>query len=46
MARMAPKKYGDKITQEHQGPDGGPLTTLTRIELVAAPFPQPDEAVR
>lgn len=25
MARMAPKKYGDKITQEHQGPDGGPL---------------------
>ena len=25
MARMAPKKYGDKITQEHQGADGGPL---------------------
>jgi len=25
MARMAPKKYGDKITQEHTGQDGGPL---------------------
>jgi hypothetical protein len=25
MARMAPKKYGDKITQEQTGPDGGPL---------------------
>ena len=25
MARMAPKKYGDRITQEHTGNDGGPL---------------------
>lgn len=25
MSKMAPKKYGDKITQEHQGPDGGAL---------------------
>lgn len=25
MARMAPKKYGDRVTQEHQGADGGPL---------------------
>jgi len=25
MARMAPKKYGDKVVQEHQGPDGGPV---------------------
>ena len=33
MARMAPKKYGDKITQEHQGPDGGPIQ-VSRIELV------------
>lgn len=24
-ARMAPKKYGDKITTEHTGPDGGPI---------------------
>ena len=36
MARMAPKKYGDKITQEVTGKDGGPVETVTRIELVPA----------
>lgn len=25
LARMAPKKYGDKVTQEHTGADGEPL---------------------
>lgn len=25
-AKLMPKKYGDKITQEHTGPDGVPLT--------------------
>ena len=40
MARMAPKVYGDKVTQELQGPDGGPVSTITRIELVAAPIPE------
>jgi len=34
MSKMAPKKYGDKVTNEVTGPDGGPLQ-LTRIELVA-----------
>ena len=34
MARMAPKKYGDKITQEVSGPDGAPIQ-VNRIELVA-----------
>ena len=24
-ARMAPKKYGDRVMQEHSGPDGGPM---------------------
>jgi hypothetical protein len=24
-SKMAPKKYGDKITQEHTGADGGPV---------------------
>jgi hypothetical protein len=39
-ARMSPRKYGDKITQEHTGPDGGAIKQeITRIELVAAPFP-------
>ena len=40
MARMAPKVYGDKVTQELQGPEGGPVSTITRIELVAAPIPE------
>jgi hypothetical protein len=40
MARMAPKVYGDKVTQELQGPDGGPVSTITKIELVAAPIPE------
>lgn len=38
-ARMSPKKYGDKVTQEISGPDGGAVATITKIELVAAPFP-------
>lgn len=33
MARMAPKKYGDKVTQEHTGPGGGPVQ-VQRIERV------------
>ena len=40
MARMAPKVYGDKVTQELQGPDGGAISTITKIELVAAPIPE------
>ncbi|WP_035977455.1 hypothetical protein [Bradyrhizobium sp. th.b2] len=39
-ARLAPRKYGDKITQEVTGADGGPIKSeVTRIELVAAPIP-------
>jgi hypothetical protein len=33
MARMAPKKYGDKITQEVTGSDGGPVQ-VQKIERV------------
>lgn len=25
LSKLAPKKYGDKITQEHTGQDGGPM---------------------
>jgi hypothetical protein len=31
MARMAPKKYGDKITQEVTGADGAPLVPIINI---------------
>jgi len=27
MGKCAPKKYGDKVTQEHTGPNGGPIET-------------------
>ena len=25
MARMSPRKYGDRVAMEHSGPDGGPI---------------------
>jgi hypothetical protein len=31
-AKLAPKKYGDRLTQEHTGPDGGPIL----MEQIAA----------
>ncbi|MHC2462104.1 terminase small subunit-like protein [Bradyrhizobium embrapense] len=39
-ARLAPRKYGDRVLQEHTGADGGAIKQeVTRIELVAAPMP-------
>lgn len=32
-SKLLPKKYGDKITQEHTGADGGPVQ-VQRIERV------------
>jgi hypothetical protein len=37
MARMAPKKYGDKVTQEHVGDPEKPVHTVARIERVIVP---------
>lgn len=34
-ARMNPKKYSEKQMLEHSGPDGGPIETVTKIELVS-----------
>lgn len=31
MARMAPKKYGDKVTQEITGADGAPLVPIINL---------------
>lgn len=41
MARMAPKKYGDRVVNELTGPEGGPiqvdaLTTAQRARALAA----------
>ncbi len=32
LSKLVPKKYGDKVTQEHTGADGGAI--LTRVENV------------
>ena len=29
LGKLAPKKYGDKVTQEHTGAGGGPIQTQT-----------------
>lgn len=33
-ARMAPKKYGDRIAQEISAPGGGPVEVVTKVEIV------------
>lgn len=35
LARMAPKKYGDKIETTVQGPDGGPVKNETTVTITA-----------
>lgn len=30
-ARLRPKEYGDKVQQEHSGPDGGPIIVSTGV---------------
>ena len=32
-AKLAPKKYGDRILNEHTGADGGPIRTETTVDL-------------
>jgi oligoribonuclease (3'-5' exoribonuclease) len=34
-AKLKSRKYGDKVTQEHSGPNGGPIRAeVTRVERV------------
>lgn len=42
-SKLQPKKYGDKITNEHSGPDGGPIQ-VSRVErvIVRPNAPDPD----
>lgn len=32
-ARLKPKVYGDKVQQEHSGPDGGPIVVSTGVPM-------------
>lgn len=38
MAKLAPKKYGEKIVNEHSGPDGGdiPVKVITDVDRAKA----------
>lgn len=40
--KLAPKKYGDRLTTELTGKDGGPVETVTRIERVIVGAPNSD----
>lgn len=47
-ARLAPKKYGDKVTTEISGPDGGPVPIDAALEVVfqrATPPVLPDAEI-
>ncbi|MTW19389.1 terminase small subunit protein [Rhodoplanes serenus] len=45
MARMAPKKYGDKVVSEITGADGGPVAVVGRIErVIVRPNQKPEDA--
>lgn len=35
-SKLAPKKYGDRVTQEHTGKDGGPIETQELSSIEAA----------
>lgn len=37
LSKLAPKRYGDKITQEHTGADGGPIQSQATIKVTEAP---------
>lgn len=34
LSKLLPKKYGDKVTQEVTGPNGGPVENTLRVEFV------------
>jgi hypothetical protein len=35
--KLAPKKYGEKVVNEHSGPDGGPVESKVTVEFVRSP---------
>jgi hypothetical protein len=41
LSKLAPKKYGDKVTQEVSGPDGGPIP-IAKVERVITRPNAPD----
>jgi hypothetical protein len=37
MSKMAPKRYGEKVTQELSGPDGGPIPVSRIVRSIVDP---------
>lgn len=37
LSKIMPKKYGDKIQQEHTGPDGGPIEVAQTLDVSGLP---------
>lgn len=33
LSKLAPRKYGEKVTTEHTGPDGGPIQTKSTVDI-------------
>ena len=42
-SKTAPKEYGDKVTQEHTGANGGAITQSIMVSFVSAPKVGDDE---
>jgi hypothetical protein len=40
VSKLAPKRYGDRITQEVSGPDGAPLKQELIVHIVKSPEPE------
>lgn len=40
--KLRPKKYGDRVVQEHTGAGGGPITSKVTIEYVGVGDANPD----
>ena len=43
LSKMVPKKYGDKVTQEHTGANGGAIEVHSTVTLVRAPVRAEDD---
>ena len=43
LSKLAPKKYGDKLTQEHTGANGGAIEVHSTVTLVRAPVRAEDD---
>jgi len=43
MAKLKPRRFGDKVTQEHSGPNGGPIQARIAVEFVRPPAREDDE---